>query len=258
MFIDTHCHLNHEQFAGDIPGAIERAESAGVGRMIVVGFDVPSSEEAVKLAESYPTLYAAVAVHPHDSRHYDSAAEQRIRQLAASDKVVAVGEIGLDFHYDFSTRQDQDRAFRAQLDLASELHLPVIIHCREAYRETLDILEEGLNREVSGVMHCWAGNLQEVERTTALGMYFGFGGVITFKNADSARESLRAVPRDRILLETDAPYLAPVPHRGKRNEPAYTPLIAQRAAMELDVDFADLERMTSENALRLFSRIPPP
>jgi TatD DNase family protein len=258
MFIDTHCHLNHEQFAGDITGAIERAESAGVVRMIVVGFDVSSSEEAVRLAESHPALYAAVAVHPHDSRHYDSAAEDQIRQLADSHKVVAIGEIGLDFHYDFSSREDQYRAFRAQLELASELQFPVIIHCREAYPETLEVLEERLNRESSGAMHCWAGNVDEAGRTVALGMFLGFGGVITFKNADSARESLQSTPLDRILLETDAPYLAPVPYRGKRNEPSYIPLIAQHAATELGVDLADLARVTSESALRLFSRIPPP
>ncbi len=257
MYVDSHCHLNHQQFDDDLVTAITRAESSGVAQMVVVGFDVDSSERAVELAESYPSLYAAVAVHPHDAKNYDSAAELRILELARSERVVAIGEIGLDFHYDFSEREAQYAAFRSQLALAAELELTVIIHCREAYPETLEVLEEGLSRESGGVMHCWAGNSEDARRALALGMYLGFGGVVTFKNADSVREVLAATPLDRILLETDAPYLAPVPYRGKRNEPSYIPLIAQRVAEELGSDLSVIERATTENALRLFTGIPP-
>ena len=255
MFIDSHCHLNHEDFATDLVGAIERAESVGVTRMVVVGFDVDSSERAVELAESHSSLFAAVAVHPHDARHYDSEAESRIRKLAKSERVVAIGEIGLDFHYDFSEREDQYRAFGAQLALAAELRLPVIIHCREAYPETLSVLEDELNRDSGGVMHCWAGDSEDARRTLALGMYLGFGGVVTFKNAESVREVLTATPLDRILLETDAPYLAPTPYRGKRNEPSYLPLIAERMAEILGRDLPTVEHRTTENTLRLLTRI---
>ena len=257
MFIDSHCHLNHDQFENDLAAAITRAEPAGVNRMIVVGFDLDSSERAVELAESHPSLFAAVAVHPHDAKTYDSAAESRIRELASSERVVAIGEIGLDFHYDFSEREEQGAAFRSQLALATELELPVIIHCREAYPETLDVLEECLNREAGGVMHCWAGGSEDARRALALGMYLGFGGVVTFKNADSVREVLAATPLDRVLLETDAPYLAPIPYRGKRNEPSYVPLIAQRVAEEVGSNPSVIEQTTTENTIRLFTRIPP-
>ena len=255
MFIETHCHLNHEQFDEDLIPAIQRARSAGVEQMIVVGFDLESSRKAIELAQNHAALYAAVGVHPHDARHYDDKADKQIRELAARERVVAIGEIGLDFHYDFSSREEQYRAFEAQLALARELALPVIIHCREAYPETLTLLEAGLDRRAGGVMHCWAGDGSDARRALALGMYLGFGGVITFKNAEPTRDVLRETPPDRILLETDAPYLAPVPHRGKRNEPANVPLIAETAARVLAVDAREVETTTTSNALRLFPHL---
>jgi TatD DNase family protein len=251
MIIDTHCHLNHEQFASDVPTTIERARQAGIEKMIVVGYDLPSSEAAVLLAERYQGVYAAVAVHPHDAKHYDDSTENSLRELASSKKVVAIGEIGLDYHYDFSPVEAQMTVFKAQLELARNTKLPVIIHCREAYDDVLNILE-GEMGEISGVMHCWAGDREQAERTLKLGMYLGIGGVVTFKNAAMLREITAAAPLGRILLETDAPYLAPVPYRGKRNEPAYTALVAEKVAELRGVAREEIEEATTANACNLF------
>jgi TatD DNase family protein len=255
MIVDTHCHLNSEQLAGDVEGAIARAEAARVERLVVVGFDMPSSEQAVRLAEAHSQVWAAVAVHPHDARHYDPAAEDRLRALARHERVVAIGEIGLDYHYDFSPRQAQIQAFRAQIGLAREVGLPLIIHCREAYSDVLDILETEAAGVPSIVMHCWAGALAEAERALALGMFLGIGGVVTFKNAETLREVVRAAPEDRLLLETDAPYLAPAPHRGKRNEPAYTALVAAKVAEVRGVPLERVIAATTANAERVFPRL---
>ena len=252
MMVDTHCHLNHEKFRQDAADVVRRAQAARVERMIVVGYDVQSSEAAVRLAEEHSQIFAAVGVHPHDARTYDAAAEERIRNLARHPRVVAIGEIGLDYHYNFSAPNAQRDAFRAQLGLAREAGLPVIIHCREAYAPTLDILENLMDRHHGGVMHCWAGTKDEAQRALDLGLYLGFGGVLTFKNAEDLRRIAGSVRRDRILLETDAPYLAPEPHRGKRNEPAYVPLILQRLAAICGVACDEMEEQTTANALRLF------
>lgn len=255
MLIDSHCHLNHEQFAGDLPQTVARAEAADVRRMVVVGYDIPSSEQAVGLAERFASVYAAVAVHPHDAKDYDARAEARLRAWAAHPKVVAIGEIGLDYHYDFSPRAAQFAALQAQLALAHEVGLPVIIHCREAYDDVLDVLEAGQVGAVGGVMHCWGGTAAEAERALALGLCLGFGGALTFKNAEPTRTVARAVPSDRLLVETDAPYLAPVPHRGRRNEPAYTRLVAERLADLRGLSWENMAEVTTANARRLFGRL---
>jgi len=251
-FIDTHCHLNHEHFAADLHDVLARAAEAGVERMVVVGFDLASSEAAVRLVREHPALTAAVGIHPHDARHYGPEAEVRLRELAADPSVAAIGETGLDFHYDFSPRDAQRRALLAQLALARERDLPVVFHCREAYPELLDVLESQ-GRRVAGVMHCWAGSCREAERALALGLYLGFGGALTFKNAEETRAVAAAAPLERLLLETDAPYLAPVPHRGRRCEPAHLRLTAEKLAEIRGVPLADLADATTANALRLFA-----
>jgi TatD DNase family protein len=256
MLVDTHCHFNHERFAEDLPECLERAQAADVWQMIVVGYDLPSSEQAVALAETHaPLLFAAVAVHPHDAKSWNEAAADRLRALAQHPRVVALGEIGLDFHYDFSPRPAQYAAFRAQMRLAREVGLPVILHCREAYPETLDVLAEEGAEETGGVMHCWAGSQQDAERAIALGLLLGFGGTLTFKNAEAVRAVAQAAPLENLIVETDAPYLAPVPHRGKRCEPAYTRLVAERLAELRSLTFAETARLTTGNAHRLFPRL---
>jgi TatD DNase family protein len=224
----------------------------GVERLVVVGYDLPSSEMAVALSREHAAVVAAVGVHPHDSRNYDSTARRRLAEIAREPKVVAVGEIGLDYHYDFSSRESQWPAFRDQLDLASECGLPVVVHCREAYGDVLDVLEAGGVRSIGGVMHCWGGEPDDAQRALALGLYLGFAGTITFKNADAVREAARSASEGRILVETDSPYLAPVPHRGKRNEPAYVLDVASRLAAIRGRSLADVATATTANARRLF------
>jgi TatD DNase family protein len=253
--IDTHCHLNHEQLLDDVDEAVARAHAADVREMIMVGYDLESSRSAVDLAHRIPSVFAAVAIHPHDSRHYDDSAEAELRELAADSRVIAIGEIGLDYHYDFSPREDQFRAFRAQIALANESGLPIIIHCREAYDDVLSLLETEKSEGMGCVMHCWAGNEVEANRALALGCYLGFGGVLTFKNADENRRVAAAAPLGRVLVETDAPYLAPVPYRGKRNEPAYTRLVAEKFAEIRGLNLQSIAAATTDNAMRVFPRL---
>jgi TatD DNase family protein len=256
MLVDTHCHFNHERFADDLPECLERAQAADVRQMIVVGYDLSSSAQAVTLAETHaPLLFAAVAIHPHDAKSWTEAAAERLRELAQHPRVVAIGEIGLDFHYDFSPRPAQFAAFRAQMLLAQEASLPVIIHCREAYPETLAVLAEMGADDIGGVMHCWAGSPEDAQQTVALGMSLGFGGTLTFKNAQEVRTVAQSVPLENLLLETDAPYLAPMPYRGKRNEPAYTRLVAEALASLRSMTFAEIAALTTGNAHRLFPRL---
>lgn len=256
--IDTHCHLNSERFAGDVQSAVDRAAAAGVEKMLVVGYDLPSSRLAVQLADVHPgVICAVVGVHPHDARNWSAEAAAEVRQLAAHLAVVAIGEIGLDFHYDFSTPEEQYAPFREQLALAREAGLPVVVHCREAYPETLAVLAEA-GEPVAGVMHCWGGSDLEAARCVELGMHLGFGGTLTFKNADQVRACARAAPLDRILLETDAPYLAPVPYRGQRNEPAYVVEVAKRLAELRETTVEAVDETTTTNALRLFHRLRIP
>lgn len=256
MLIDTHCHLNHERFVEDLPACLERAQAAGVREMIVVGYDLPSSEQAVALAEAHaPALFAAVGVHPHDAKSWDEEHAARLNALIDHPRVVAVGEIGLDFHYDFSPRPAQFAAFRAQMARARAAGLPVIIHCREAYDETLQVLAEEGADETGGVMHCWAGTLAQAELTTSLGLALGFGGTLTFKNAQEVRDAALSVPVESLLVETDAPYLAPMPYRGKRNEPAYTRLVAEKLAELRGLTLEATAKLTTSNARRVFPHL---
>lgn len=259
MIIDTHCHLNGPKLAPHVPELLERARSANVTQMIVVGYDLESSEEAVRLSERYRgEIYAVIGIHPHEARHWDRATEERLRQLADHPHVVAVGEIGLDYHYDFSPRDVQANVFRIQMGLARETGLPVVIHCREAYEDTLRILSEEAVDTIGGVMHCWAGTVEDAERTVALGMSLGFGGTLTFKNAEETRAGAKRVDLESLLLETDAPYLAPMPYRGKVNEPAYTRLVAEKMAELRGLSVEEVERLTTANARRVFPKLADP
>lgn len=254
--IDTHCHFNHERLADDLPHCLERAAEAGVREMIVVGYDLASSDQAVALAEAHaPMLWAAVGIHPHDAKTWSEVTAERLNALCDHPRVVALGEIGLDFYHNFSPRPAQEEAFRAQMALARRSELPVVIHCREAYPETLQILAEEGADETGGVMHCWAGTPEEAERTAALGMALGFGGTLTFKNAQAVRVAAEAAPLELLLLETDAPYLAPMPHRGKRNEPAFTALVAEKLASLRRLSLEEVTTLTTANARRIFPRL---
>ena len=250
---DTHCHLNHEQLLPEWEAALFRAQQSGVARLILIGYDLQSSECAVQLAEQSDALWAAVGIHPHDATACTPDALARLRELSRHPRVVAIGEIGLDFYRDLSPRERQYEAFHAQLALAQEQGLPVVIHCREAYDPLLAVLAQ--YPQVRGVLHCFSGTAAHADQGLALGYYLGIGGVITFKNAAELRAIVQAMPRQRLLLETDAPYLAPHPYRGKRNEPAYLPLIARQVADLWAVSLEELSVITESNVVSLFGKI---
>ena len=255
MLIDTHCHYNHKKLR-DIDACIQRANDADVRHSVVVGYDLESSEEAVRLAEKYPGILSAViGVHPHDSKDWDSATENRLRKLSSNPNVVAIGEIGLDYFHNFSPRDKQFEVFRIQMKLAREVDLPVVIHCREAYEDTLGVLAQEGVLEIGGVMHCWAGNPDQAQLTVGLGMALGFGGTLTYKSADEIREAAVTMPETALLLETDAPYLTPIPHRGKRNEPAYTRIVADLLATLLERSYSEIADLTTANARRVFPKL---
>jgi len=255
--IDSHCHIDGPEYDADREEVIRRAGDAGVGMMLNVGTGDPQSgsfERAVALARQYEQVYAAIGVHPHDAKLFDEAAEHRLINLATQNsKVVAWGEIGLDYHYDHSPRDLQRTVFQRQLRIARELRLPVVIHSREANHDTIKIIRDeltGYNR--AGVLHCFGGDLPMARAAIDLGFYISFAGNLTFKRAGDLREIARQMPLDRLLVETDCPYLTPVPFRGKRNEPARVVETAKCLAELHDIELAELGRITSENFAKLF------
>ena len=257
MFVDSHTHIDGPEFDADRQDVIQRARDAGVSAILNVGTGDPHSgvlERSIELAEKHERLYTAIGTHPHDARLFDDRAEQRITDLIQqSVKVIAWGEIGLDFHYDNSPRDVQMDAFRRQLQLARAALLPVIIHTREAEAETIEIVKsEWHGSGLPGIMHCFSGTSELAQKAVELGMFISFAGIITFKKADDLRSVATEVPLDRLLIETDCPYLAPVPYRGKRNEPAYVVEVARCLADLRGVSLEELGRITAENFARLF------
>lgn len=257
MFIDSHAHIDGPEFDADRDEVIQRARDAGVSAILNVGTGDPlggALERAVELAEKHKEIYTAIGTHPHDSRLFDDKAEQRITALLKqSSRVIAWGEIGLDFHYDNSRRDVQREVFRRQLDLARDAHLPVIIHTREAEDETIEILRShvaGSNR--TGILHCFSGSLRLAQQALELGFLISFSGIVTFKKADELRAIVERVSLDRLLIETDSPFLSPVPFRGKRNEPAYVVEVARCLASIHGLGVEEIARITTENFTRLF------
>jgi TatD DNase family protein len=251
--VDSHCHLNHEDFSPDIGSVLSRADAAGVGRIICVGWDVPSSEKAAGQSKEIPGVYAAVGVHPHDADTLDKGAEERLKTLAAEGgRVVAIGETGLDYYRSTTPEEIQQHAFRRQIRLASGLNLPLIIHSREAGDDILQILKEEGVPAAGAVMHCFSGGTEFAKKVLDMGCYLGIAGQITFKNGEEAREVARFAPLDRLLIETDAPYLAPAPFRGRRNEPAYIVRTAERLAELRGIPLSQVAEATKENACKVF------
>jgi TatD DNase family protein len=263
MFLtDTHTHLDFPQFDDDRERVIERASTAGVKAIINVGTDLASSQAVVALAEAYPQIYAAIGVHPHDARTLTEEVLEELRALASRPRVVAIGEIGLDFYRDLSPRDKQCQAFEQQLALAREVGKPVVIHDREAHKEVMAILRRwvesshkpsAISHKPVGVLHCFSGDLAMAQEAIELGFYISVAGPVTFKNARRLCELVRQLPLKRLLVETDCPYLTPHPHRGKRNEPAYVKFVAQEVARVKGLSLEEVARITSDNAQALFA-----
>ncbi len=256
MLIDTHTHLDDPRYDADREAMIQRAREAGVDTFVTIGCDLATSRAAVALADRHADVYATIGVHPHEAKRIEDDWYNELRRLAEHPKVVAYGEIGLDYHYNHSAPEQQRARFREQVSVARELGLPIVIHTREAQDDTITILKEENAKEVGGVFHCFSGDARLAKDALDLGFFLSFSGVITFQNATMLRDILKTVPLDRILIETDCPYLTPVPYRGKRNEPAYVRMVAEKIAdlqgSATPSRVEDVGRMTSENARRLF------
>lgn len=251
MLFDSHAHIDDKKFNEDREATIARALENGIGGILNAGADMFSSARAVDLAEQYEPVYAAVGIHPHDAKDARETDYPKLAEWAARPKVVAIGEIGLDYHYDFSPRDVQKAVFIRQLDLARQLGKPVIIHDREAHADLLEVMKkEGAG--LSGVFHCFSGSLEMAREVLAMGLYLSFAGPVTFANAHKLKEVAKAIPLDRLLVETDSPYLTPEPHRGRRNEPAYVRLVAETIAGLRNIEPEQLARITTENTKRLF------
>lgn len=255
MLFDTHVHLNDEQFNQDLEEVIDRAKTAGVDHMVVVGFDRQTITKAMELVESYDFLYASVGWHPVDAIDMTDEDLLWIESLASHPKVVALGEMGLDYHWDKSPKDIQKDVFRKQIRLAKKVKLPIIIHNREATQDILDILKEEKAEEVGGIMHCFSGSTEVALECIGMNFYISLGGPVTFKNAKKPKEVAADIPLEHLLIETDCPYLAPHPNRGKRNEPAYVKLVAEQIAEIKEISVEELAKQTTQNAKRLFGII---
>jgi TatD DNase family protein len=256
VLVDTHAHLHDPAFDEDRLAVIARARAAGVAGFLTIGTDVATSDAAVALAAAEPDVYAAVGIHPHDASTADEAALARIAALARAPRVVAVGEIGLDYYRDHSPRPIQRTALVAHLQLARAVRKPVLLHCREAHADLLDICGAEEVDAVGGILHCFSGDLAVARRGIELGLLISIAGPVTYPSARRLAEVVRALPLDRLVIETDCPYLPPQPWRGQRNEPAYLPVTAARVAELLGVSTATVAAATTENASRLLA-LPP-
>ncbi len=256
--IDTHCHLADPRLYGGLEGVLARAAGAGVSTLISVGAIGPieNDRRTVEIAESRAEVFAAVGVHPHDAKDCDAARIAGLRELARSTKVVAIGETGLDFHYMHSPPGAQEASLRRHLELAAELGLPVVIHCRDGERRVMEIVREAGMPRAGGVIHCFTGDIEAARRFVELGFCISFSGILTFRNANALKAAVAAVPDDRVMVETDAPYLAPEPYRGKRNEPAFVVRTLEVLALLRGAEPGRLAAQIAANASRLF-RLPP-
>jgi TatD DNase family protein len=248
--VDSHCHLDNPQFDPDREAVVDRALAAGVERMLVIGTGEgpPDLEAGIRLADRYPSIYATVGIHPHDASKAAPETYKRLAELLKHPKVVALGEIGLDYHYDHSPREVQRAAFTEQMLLAGEARKPIVIHTREAWEDTIALLEVYWRPYgLGGIMHCFSGNPDQAALCLDLGFHLSFGGIVTFPKAADVQEAARRTPPDRLLIETDAPYLAPVPYRGKRNEPAFVAQTARKLAELRGVSAEEIAQTTSAN-----------
>lgn len=253
MLFDTHAHLNDEAFNEDLTEVIGKLKREHLDKVVNVGYDLESSNRAIELSKEYDFLYASVGLHPHDSKDYTKKMEDEfIKLVKENEKVVAFGEIGLDYYYDNSPRDIQKEVFIQQIKVANSLNKPIIVHSRDAIKDTYDILKENLKNN-TGIIHSCSASGEMVKEYMKLGLYISFSGSVTFKNAQNVRKAAKATSLDRLLIETDCPYLTPVPHRGKRNDPSYVKYTAQVLADIHDISYEELVKITNQNAKKLFN-----
>jgi TatD DNase family protein len=257
--VDSHCHLDYPGLAEDLPGVIGRAEAAGVKLMLSIGTRVKKFDQILALAEQHDNVFCTVGTHPHNAAEEPDVTADELVRLAQHPKVVGIGEAGLDYHYDLSPRDIQARSFRIHIDAARRTGLPLVIHSREAEADTAGILEEEMAKGAfKPLLHCFSSKAELAQRGLKLGAYVSFSGILTYKNAEDIRETAREVPMDRLLVETDAPYLAPVPYRGKSNEPAFVVKTLEKLAEVKSVSAAEMAEITSRNFFHLFGKVPKP
>ena len=257
MLVDSHCHLDFPDFAAELDAVAARARAAGIGRIVTISTRVKKHAQVLAIAEKYPDIFCAVGTHPHNAQEELDIDAKALVALAKNPKIVAIGEAGLDYHYDHSPRDAQMKSFRQHIAAARETRLPLVIHSRDCDVDMARILEEETGQGAfPAVLHCFTGGRDLAFKAIDLGLYISFTGILTFKNSTALRAIAAELPADRILVETDAPYLAPMPYRGKRNEPAYVAETAKVLGETRGVSFDDIARATSENFFRLFSKVP--
>lgn len=252
MIFDTHTHLNAEEFQQEVPEVLKRAADLGVTEMAVVGFDQPTIERTLELSQEYKQIWSIIGWHPTEAGSYTKEVERRLQEQLTTDKVVALGEIGLDYHWMNDPKDIQEKIFRRQIAIAREMKLPISVHTREALEDTYRILKDENIQQVGGILHSFSGDSEWMKRFVDLGMHISFSGVVTFKKATDVQAAAKEVPFERMLVETDAPYLAPVPYRGKRNEPGYTRYVTEKIAELRDMTWKEVANQTRTNAYELF------
>ena len=249
MFVDSHCHLSSDDYE-DIDGVIKNAKEENVKYLIVSGYDVKHNKEVLEIANNYDNIYLTIGFHPSEANIITDSDIENLKELIKNNKrVIGIGEIGLDYHWEKDNKEKQKELFKKQIELAKELNLPIVVHSRDAFQDTYDILKETNHR---GVIHCFSGNIENAKMYASLGYCFGIGGVLTFKNTN-LRETVKEMPIDRILLETDSPYLAPTPYRGEQNEPKYIPIIAEELAKVYDKTIEEIATITTRNVCDIFN-----
>jgi TatD DNase family protein len=257
--VDSHCHLDFDEFAADLDGVVARAEAVGVGLIVTIGTRLTTFAKTLSIAERFANVFCSVGVHPHNAASEGARQARELIELASHPKVVAIGEAGLDYHYDFSPRDVQEQSFRMQIDAARQTGLPLIVHSREAEEDTARVLEEEMRKGAfTPLLHCFSSGAELAERGLAIGAYISFSGILTFKTATAIAGVAQKAPADRVLVETDAPYLAPVPHRGKVNEPALVVHTLRKLAELRSTDEKDMAVTTNRNFFRLFAKVPRP
>jgi TatD DNase family protein len=252
MLIDSHSHLEMPDFIKDLEEVIQRAEASGVRYIFTVGTEKKDWKRTLEIVNSHPSIYAILGVHPHNAKEIDHETYPTLRQLCRQEKVKAYGEIGLDFFRNLSPQDVQLKRFREQIGLAKELRLPIVVHDREAHHETLEVLKSEKAEECGGIIHCFSGDYEMAKACMDMGFFISVPGSITYKNSEDYRETIKRIPLESLLIETDAPFLTPVPFRGKRNEPSYVRYTAQKVAEIKKVPFEKVAEVTTENALRVY------